>query len=82
MLSHSLYSLYVFNCCCAESEEGAGGDEAAAAVAAVLNGAVALVVYKNAIAAFPGSVPFRAKFLEILAPLHFPGRATLEVRRA
>ena len=51
-------------------------------MAAVLNGAVALVVYKNAIAAFPGSVPFRAKFLEILAPLHFPGRATLEVRRA
>ncbi|PRW57423.1 U3 small nucleolar RNA-associated 6-like protein [Chlorella sorokiniana] len=61
-----------------ESEGGEGGDEAAAAVAAVLNGAVALVVYKNAIAAFPASVPFRAKFLEILAPLHFPGRASLE----
>ena len=63
----------------AEGEEGEGGDEAAAAVAAVLNGAVALVVYRNAIAAFPGSVPFRAKFLEMLAPLQFPGRASLEV---
>ena len=64
----------------ADGEEGEGGDEAAAAVAAVLNGAVALVVYKNAVAAFPDSVPFRAKFLEMLAPLHFPGRASLEVR--
>lgn len=68
--------------CClpAEGEEGEGGDEAAAAVAAVLNGAVAQVVYKSAIAAFPDSVPFRAKFLDMLAPLHFPGRASLEVR--
>ncbi len=64
----------------ADAEEGEGGDEAAAAVAAVLNGAVAQVVYRNAIAAFPDSVPFRAKFLEILAPLHFPGRVSLEVR--
>ena len=59
--------------------EGEGGDEAAAAVAAVLNGAVARVVYVNAIAAFPDSVPFRSKFLDMLAPLNFPGKAALEV---
>lgn len=60
-------------------EEGEEGDETGAAVAAVLNGAVALVVYRSAIAAVPDSVPFRAKFLELLAPLEFPGRAALEV---
>ncbi|KAL4452190.1 hypothetical protein ABPG75_007852 [Micractinium tetrahymenae] len=58
-----------------EEEEG---DDSAAAVAAVLNGAVAGVVYRSAIAAFPGSVPFRAKFLQLLAPLDFPGKAALE----
>ncbi len=67
-------------CClplCAGEEEGS---DSAAAVAAVLNGAVAGVVYRSAIAAFPDSVPFRAKFLELLSPLDFPGKAALEVR--
>lgn len=63
----------------AEGEEGEeGGDESAAAVAAVLNGAVAGVVYRSAIAAVPHSIPFRARFLELLAPLDFPGKAGLE----
>lgn len=61
-------------------EGGEEGDEAGAAVAAVLNGAVAGVVYRSAIAAVPDSVPFRARFLELLAPLDFPGKAALEVR--
>ena len=60
-------------------EGGGGGDESAAAVAAVLNGAVAGVVFRSAIAAVPASVPFRARFLKLLRPLHFPGRAALEV---
>ncbi|KAI3438077.1 hypothetical protein D9Q98_000519 [Chlorella vulgaris] len=63
----------------AEAEEAEGGDESAAAVAAVLNGAVAGVVYRSAIAAEPHSVSFRRKFLELLQPLpHFPGKAALE----
>jgi hypothetical protein len=68
-----------------EGEEGGSegkgaGDESAAAVAAVLNGAVALVVYRSAVAAVPSSVPFRRKFLDMLHPLDFPGKAALEVR--
>lgn len=64
----------------AAGDEGdEGNDESAAAQQAVLNGAVAAVVYRSAIKAIPGSVEFRAKFLEILAPFDFPGRAALEV---
>ena len=65
-----------------QSEEGEGGDESAAAVAAVLNGAVAAVVYRSAVKAVLGSVGFRAKFLDILHPFDFPGRPALEVRCA
>jgi hypothetical protein len=48
-------------------------------VAKVLSGGVALVVYRAAIAAFPASLPFRARFLQLLGPLSFPGRAAIEV---
>lgn len=69
----------------AAGEENGGeedeGDESAAAVAAVLNGAVAAVVYRSAIKAIPGSVAFRRKFLDILRPLDFPGKQALEVRK-
>lgn len=58
--------------------EDEAGDESAAAVQAVLNGAVAQVVFRNAVAAVPDSLPFRAKFLAILAPHRFLGRADLE----
>ena len=54
------------------------GDVSAAAVRAVLDGAVAAVVYKSAIAAVPDSLPFRARFLRLLEPLEFPGRAARE----
>lgn len=64
----------------AQQEGEAEDEESTAAVAAVLNGAVAGVVYRSAIKAVPGSVPFRAKFLDILRPFDFPGRAALEVR--
>jgi hypothetical protein len=49
-------------------------------VQSVLEGAVAGMVYKNAIVSIPASLPFRAKFLDILRPYEFPGKAGLEVR--
>ncbi|GAB4819004.1 hypothetical protein N2152v2_006050 [Parachlorella kessleri] len=64
-----------------EDVEGAKdgpGDESAAAVKAVLNGAVAAVVYRSAVKAVPGSVDFRRKFLDILRPFDFPGKAGLQ----
>ena len=54
-------------------------DASAVAVAAVLDGAVVRVVLKSAMEAVPGSLPFRSKFLEILVPFDFPGKAALEV---
>lgn len=57
------------------------GDPSTVAVQAVLNGAVAQVVFKNAIAAVPGSLSFRAKFLDMLQLFEdFPGKTHLEVR--
>jgi U3 small nucleolar RNA-associated protein 6 len=62
--------------------EGSAGSAAPAdaATAKVLRGAIARVVYASAVAAVPGSLPFRAKFLDVLRPLSLPGRAELEVR--
>lgn len=57
---------------CADAAD-AEGDESAAAVAAVLSGAVAKIVYKNAIAAVPGNLPFCKRLLESLAAFEFPG---------
>lgn len=59
--------------------DGEVGDESAAAVQAVLNGAVAAVVYRSAVKAVPQSVGFRRKFLDILQPFDFPGKKSLEV---
>lgn len=58
--------------------DGEVGDESAAAVQAVLNGAVAAVVYRSAVKAVPQSVGFRRKFLDILQPFDFPGKKSLE----
>ncbi|GLC41226.1 hypothetical protein PLESTB_001525000 [Pleodorina starrii] len=50
----------------ASKGDNEAGDESAAAVRAVMQGGVARIVYKNAIAAFPGRLAFRARFLRVL----------------
>ena len=52
---------------------GAAGSELEAAVKAVLTGAVAGVVLKQAIAAIPGSLQLRRSLLGVLADFDFPG---------
>ena len=49
------------------------GEESEAAVKAVLSGAVATVVFRQAISELPKRVETRQKFLDILAPFTFPG---------
>jgi hypothetical protein len=59
--------------------EGEGEGGAAGEGSAVLRGAVAGVVFRGAIAAAPESLPFRARFLDILRPFEFEGKRELEV---
>lgn len=59
----------------AGSDDGEGG-------AKVLGGAIARVVYNSAVADVPGSLAFRAKFLDVLRPLSLPGKEELEVTHA
>ncbi len=56
-----------------KAEEAAEGAQSEAALQAVLGGAIARVVYRNAVAAVPGNVAFRRRFLEALAPYSLPG---------
>lgn len=48
-------------------------EPSAAAVKAVLSGAVAHVVYKNAVGAIPNSLSFRVRFLHVLRQFRFEG---------
>lgn len=74
--SHSLVTMCRLSVCAGE----AAADEAAAAVQSVLSGAVAGLVYRNALVAIPESLPFRAGFLDILRPYEFAGKADLQVQ--
>ena len=56
----------------------AAGDASALAVAAVLQGAVAKVVYTSAVDIISDSIQFRTKFLEVLAAVALPGSSELE----
>lgn len=58
--------------------EGEGGDEAEAAVRAVLTGAVARIVIRNAVAALPRSLSLRTALLRVLARFSFPGVREME----
>ena len=61
--------------------EGAEGGEAEAAVEMVLSGAVALVVFRGALAELPKEVATLARFLDVLRPFSFPGTGAIaEVR--
>lgn len=60
------------------AEAGADEEEAAAesseeAVQRVLSGAVAVLVFRQAISELPKTVAVRRKFLEVLEPFSFPG---------
>lgn len=55
-----------------------GAAEQDDAAEAVLKGAVAKVVYNNAVAVIPGLLGFRARFLEILESVELPGKEELE----
>lgn len=61
---------------CDESAEEAadeGDAQSEAALKLVLSGAIARVVFRNAVAAVPGNAGFRRKFLEALAAYTLPG---------
>ncbi len=56
-----------------DKQRGQPPQESDAAIKAVLTGAVARVVYRNAVAAVPGSTAFRRRLLDMLEPFDFPG---------
>jgi hypothetical protein len=60
-----------------EEEAAEGRQESAVAVARVLSGAVALVVFRGALAELPASVGLHTRFLDALQPFAFPGVAAI-----
>eukprot|EP00955_Chlamydomonas_euryale_P034218 349719-Chlamydomonas_euryale.AAC.8 len=62
----------------ADAPSDVASNESEAAVRAVLTGAVARVVCKNAISAIPGSLTLRKKVLQVLELFDFPGVRSLE----
>lgn len=58
-----------------EEEEEQSGE---AAIQAVLTGAIAKVVYRNAIQAVPDSIDFRNGFLKLLAQFNFEGLGSIQ----
>jgi hypothetical protein len=77
------FTTHVVGLCGIGGPEGGGegeapsGEESEAAVRMVLDGAVAMVVFKQAAAELPKEVAVRKRFLDILSGFTFPGAASI-----